>query len=131
MYFRKMRPRTTCLYSAASMLLRILSAAAHSVASKPRFAPFPFPLVFRLPLGMLFCSSYSIFRSCLRFIWRSPGHKGYMMRKNCSQINNANRMIEGILSNVHAALYMNIWIIYDQAFSNRCFIQFDISRNQC
>ncbi len=33
MYLRKMRPRTTCLYSAASMLLRSLSAASHSLAS--------------------------------------------------------------------------------------------------
>src|SRR5690606_25815247 len=31
MYFRKMSPRTRCLYSAASMLARSLSAAAHSV----------------------------------------------------------------------------------------------------
>jgi hypothetical protein len=35
MYFRKMRPRTTCLYSAASMLLRSASAAAHSFDSNP------------------------------------------------------------------------------------------------
>ena len=33
MYFRKMRPRTTCLYSAASMLPRRASAMAHSSAS--------------------------------------------------------------------------------------------------
>src|SRR5205823_4741194 len=39
MYFRKMRPRTTCLYSAASMLLRSLSAASQSLASKPMLAP--------------------------------------------------------------------------------------------
>src|SRR4030067_2070703 len=39
MYFRKMRPRTTCLYSAASMLLRSLSAACQSLASKPSTAP--------------------------------------------------------------------------------------------
>ena len=38
MYLRKIRPRTTCLYSAASMLLRRASAACHSLASKPRFA---------------------------------------------------------------------------------------------
>ena len=38
MYLRKMRPRTTCLYSAASMLLRSLSAASQSLASKPRLA---------------------------------------------------------------------------------------------
>ena len=38
MYLRKIRPRTTCLYSAASMLLRSLSAASQSLASKPRFA---------------------------------------------------------------------------------------------
>ncbi len=38
MYLRKMRPRTTCLYSAASMLLRSLSAASQSLASKPRWA---------------------------------------------------------------------------------------------
>jgi 3-oxoacyl-ACP reductase-like protein len=36
MYLRKIRPRTTCLYSAASMLLRRASAAAQSVASNPR-----------------------------------------------------------------------------------------------
>src|SRR5690349_20001567 len=38
MYLRKMRPRTPCLYSAASMLLRSLSAASQSLASKPRLA---------------------------------------------------------------------------------------------
>ena len=42
MYFRKISPRTTCLYSAASMLLRILSAASQSLASNPRFAPVSF-----------------------------------------------------------------------------------------
>src|SRR5437667_8207266 len=40
MYLRKMKPRTTCLYSAASMLLRRASAAAQSFASKPSVAPF-------------------------------------------------------------------------------------------
>src|SRR6266487_7050174 len=38
MYLRKMRPRTTCLYSAASMFERSLSAAIQSLASKPMFA---------------------------------------------------------------------------------------------
>ena len=38
MYLRKMRPRTTCLYSAASMFDRSLSAASQSLASKPRLA---------------------------------------------------------------------------------------------
>ncbi len=38
MYLRKIKPSTTCLYSAASMLLRSASAAAHSLASKPRLA---------------------------------------------------------------------------------------------
>ena len=38
MYFRKMRPRTTCLYSAASMLLPSLSAVSQSLASKSRLA---------------------------------------------------------------------------------------------
>ena len=38
MYLRKMRPKTTCLYSAASMLLRSLSAASQSLASKPMVA---------------------------------------------------------------------------------------------
>src|SRR6266571_9347345 len=38
MYFRKISPRTTCLYSAASMLLRSLSAASQSLASKPILA---------------------------------------------------------------------------------------------
>src|SRR5438132_909396 len=35
MYLRKIKPRTTCLYSAASMLLRRASAAAQSFASRP------------------------------------------------------------------------------------------------
>lgn len=34
MYLRKIRPRTTCLYSAASMLLRNLSAVAQRVFSR-------------------------------------------------------------------------------------------------
>src|SRR5437899_8370427 len=38
MYLRKIRPRTTCLYSAASMLDRSLSAASQSLASKPMLA---------------------------------------------------------------------------------------------
>ena len=38
MYFRKISPRTTCLYSAASMEPRRALAAAHSWASKPRLA---------------------------------------------------------------------------------------------
>src|SRR5213082_3133084 len=37
-YLRKIRPRTTCLYSAASILLRSLSAASQSLASKPILA---------------------------------------------------------------------------------------------
>lgn len=41
MYFKKISPSTTCLYSAASMLLRSLSAASQSVASNPRLAPLP------------------------------------------------------------------------------------------
>ena len=41
MYLRKISPSTTCLYSAASMLLRSLSAASQSVASKPTLAPLP------------------------------------------------------------------------------------------
>ena len=44
MYLRKISPRTTCLYSAASMLLRILSAASQSLASNPRLAPLPLDL---------------------------------------------------------------------------------------
>src|SRR2546422_9495343 len=42
-YLRNNSPSTTCLYSAASMLLRNLSAAFQSLSSKPRFAPFDFP----------------------------------------------------------------------------------------
>ena len=45
-YLRKIRPKTTCLYSAASILLRSLSAAAHSNASNPRLAPLPFRAFF-------------------------------------------------------------------------------------
>jgi hypothetical protein len=40
MYLRKISPRTTCLYSEASMWPRNLSAAAHNFCSNPRFAPF-------------------------------------------------------------------------------------------
>ena len=39
MYFRKISPSTMCLYSAASMLLRNLTAGCHSLASNPKFAP--------------------------------------------------------------------------------------------
>ena len=41
MYLRKIRPRTTCLYSAASMLERSVSAARQSSFSKPRLAALP------------------------------------------------------------------------------------------
>src|ERR1017187_3074391 len=37
---RKIRPRTMCLYSAASMFERNASAARQSAFSNPRFAPF-------------------------------------------------------------------------------------------
>ncbi len=40
MYFRNTSPSTTCLYSAASMLPRRMSAASQSLASNPRLAPF-------------------------------------------------------------------------------------------
>ncbi len=40
MYFRKIRPSTTCLYSAASIEPRRASAIAHSSASWPTVAPF-------------------------------------------------------------------------------------------
>ncbi len=50
MYLRKISPRTTCLYSAASMLLRSASAAAQSLASKPRLAVVSALLV--LPFAM-------------------------------------------------------------------------------
>jgi hypothetical protein len=43
--FEEIRPRTTCLYSAASMLLRNLSAASHSFCSKPMLAELLFDLV--------------------------------------------------------------------------------------
>ena len=49
MYLRKIRPSTTCLYSAASMLLRSLSAVSQSLASKPRLAvPLPDALGLRV-----------------------------------------------------------------------------------
>jgi hypothetical protein len=54
MYLRKNRPRTTCLYSAASMLLRRASAAAQSLASKPRLAV---PLGFFLADGPFISSA--------------------------------------------------------------------------
>ena len=41
MYLRKIRPRTTCLYSAASMLPRSASAMRHSLASKRSPSPLP------------------------------------------------------------------------------------------
>src|SRR5437870_8481540 len=53
MYLRKISPRTTCLYSAASMLLRRASAAAHSLASKPSVAPLEPFAVFLLVGGIV------------------------------------------------------------------------------
>src|SRR5437870_1869420 len=49
MYLRKIRPRTTCLYSAASMLERSLSAASQSFASKPSVAPLVVDFFVRFP----------------------------------------------------------------------------------
>src|SRR5450830_995510 len=43
---RKTRPRTTCLYSAESMLSRRLSAMFQSFDSKPRVAPVVLSFVF-------------------------------------------------------------------------------------
>ena len=50
-YFKNISPRTTFLYSAASICPRSLSSAAQSFASNPRLAPLPLPvsLVFGLP----------------------------------------------------------------------------------
>src|ERR1035437_9496765 len=52
---RKTRPRTTCLYSAESMLPRRLPAMLQSFDSKPRFAPvvlsFVFPRAMVSPLA--------------------------------------------------------------------------------
>src|SRR5881275_1547530 len=65
MYLRKMRPRTTCLYSAASILLRSLSAASQSLASKPRLAVESFePFVGGFPLAMpaMYRSSWRVTR---------------------------------------------------------------------
>ena len=56
MYLRKIRPRTTCLYSAASMLLRSASAAAQSLASKPRLAVVALFLALRLAIEFLVAS---------------------------------------------------------------------------
>src|SRR5690606_32757001 len=49
MYFKKIRPSTTCLYSAASIWPRNLSAICQSLSSKPRLAPFCFPIVILPP----------------------------------------------------------------------------------
>src|SRR4051812_33539867 len=48
MYFRKIRPSTTCLYSDGSRFPRSLSAARNISASKPRLAPFGLALPFFL-----------------------------------------------------------------------------------
>src|SRR3990172_6804028 len=53
MYLRKIEPRTTCLYSAASMWPRSLSAAAHGFSTKPGFALLPFVFSVRLPLDIV------------------------------------------------------------------------------
>jgi hypothetical protein len=45
MYFRKIRPRTTCLYSAASIAPRRASAVFHSSTSRRPEATAPFPFV--------------------------------------------------------------------------------------
>src|SRR5664279_4805200 len=47
---RKTRPRTTCLYSAESMLPRRLSAMLQSFDAKPRFAPVVLSFVFPRPM---------------------------------------------------------------------------------
>ena len=57
MYLRKIRPSTTCLYSAASMLLRSLSAVAQSLASKPRLAVVSLLFVLVLAISFLWDSA--------------------------------------------------------------------------
>ena len=69
MYFKKIRPSTTCLYSAAPMLLRSLSAVSQSLASKPRLAAVPFeeqPLADFL-FAILFC------RGAVSVMWNEAG----------------------------------------------------------
>ena len=53
MYLRKMRPRTTCLYSAASMLPRRAAAMRQYSASKRSPPPLPLAWVFRCAVGMV------------------------------------------------------------------------------
>ena len=60
MYFRKISPSTTCLYSAASMLLRSLSAASQSVFWKPKLAPF-WPSLFEAAFDFRFAMFGSVF----------------------------------------------------------------------
>src|SRR5687767_75248 len=64
MYLRKIRPRTTCLYSAASMLLRSASAEAQSLASKPRLAVVSWFLVFVFAMNQAGCPSTMVVRPC-------------------------------------------------------------------
>ncbi len=83
MYLRKMRPKTTCLYSAASMLLRKASAAAQSWTSKPRLAPVELP---REAFAAAFFCRAMVFLALLRGGFsrrhgqRCPGQKDYTQR---------------------------------------------------
>ena len=70
MYFKKIRPSTTCLYSAASILLRSLSAACQSVCSKPGLAPLPLDLAFFARFFFAMCLGF--LTSCRRGIRLHP-----------------------------------------------------------
>jgi hypothetical protein len=69
MYLMNIRPSRTCLYSAASMLLRSASAAAHSFASSPTDAESFFLVAF------FALSSYQSFtKASAKPISRFAGH---------------------------------------------------------
>src|SRR5262245_18420390 len=68
MYMRQIRPSTTCLYSAASMLDRSASAASHSLAAKPS-GPLPLSLDFLAVLALAIERPLPCTISC-----REPGH---------------------------------------------------------
>src|SRR4051794_36941013 len=93
MYFRKIRPKTTCLYSAASMLLRSLSAASHSLASNPRLA---------LPLVVVFLATllhpYAFELMVMDRISR-PNMGG--VKRLFAELGRGKRNIEGSAATIH------------------------------
>ncbi|MPM57739.1 hypothetical protein SDC9_104562 [bioreactor metagenome] len=80
-YFRNIRPSTTCLYSAASILFLSLSAALNNLASKPSSAFFSFAMISLQFNFILQCSSACSIMSFVASSFLSGGYPYFVRRR--------------------------------------------------